>query len=124
MRNAIAVYECLPDYQPHRVRICSRRIGRARAARSVHAGHDRAGFTHARCTAYPPQVTPQVKALMDALVGQMSRAQLQQALGLSDRKNFSERYLKPALAAGVIEMTLPDTPNSRLQQYRLVAANC
>ena len=70
-----------------------------------------------------PQVTPQVIALMDALVGQMSRAQLQQALGLSDRKNFSERYLKPALAAGVIEMTLPDTPNSRLQQYRLVVAN-
>ena len=70
-----------------------------------------------------PQVTPQVKALLDVLVGQMSRVQLQQALGLADRKNFTERYLKPALTAGVIEMTRPDVPNSRLQKYRLVVTD-
>jgi hypothetical protein len=49
----------------------------------------------------------------------MAREALQSALGLSDRKSFRERYLKPALADGLIEMTLPDKPNSRLQQYRL-----
>jgi ATP-dependent DNA helicase RecG len=27
----------------------------------------------------------------------------------------------PALQRGLIEMTLPETPNSRLQQYRLTA---
>ena len=53
----------------------------------------------------------------------MSRVQLQQALGLADRKNFTERYLKPALTAGVIEMTRPDVPNSRLQKYRLVVTD-
>ena len=49
----------------------------------------------------------------------MGREALQSALGLSDRKSFRERYLKPALADGLIEMTIPDKPNSRLQQYRL-----
>ncbi len=41
-------------------------------------------------------------------------------LSLSDRKSFRERYLRPALQAGLIEMTLPDKPNSRLQKYRLI----
>lgn len=36
-----------------------------------------------------------------------------------DRKSFRERYLGPALADGLIEMTIPDKPNSRLQEYRL-----
>jgi len=49
----------------------------------------------------------------------MSRTEIQQQLGLSDRKSFRERYLKPALDAGVIEMTIPDKPNSRMQKYRL-----
>ena len=33
----------------------------------------------------------------------------------------NERYLKPALIAELIEMTLADKPNSRLQKYRLTA---
>ncbi len=49
----------------------------------------------------------------------MSRGVLQDALELQDRKSFRERYLKPALAEGLIEMTIPDKPNSRLQKYRL-----
>jgi len=66
-----------------------------------------------------PQVTPQVGELLAAIRGEMSRDALQAALGLSDRKSFRERYLKPALADGLIEMTIPDKPNSRLQKYRL-----
>lgn len=64
-----------------------------------------------------PQVAPQVGALLVALHGEMSREALQSALGLLDRKSFRERYLKPALAGGLIEMTIPDKPNSRLQKY-------
>jgi Fic family protein len=66
-----------------------------------------------------PQVTPQVERLLEVLVGDMSREDLQTALGLQDRKSFRERYLTPALAEGLIEMTLPGKPNSRLQKYRL-----
>jgi hypothetical protein len=64
-------------------------------------------------------VTPQVERLLEVLVGDMSREDLQTAIGLQDRKSFRERYLKPALAEGLIEMTLPGKPNSRLQKYRL-----
>ena len=66
-----------------------------------------------------PQVTPQVSELLAAIQGEMSREALQAALGLLDRKSFRERYLKPALAAGLIAMTIPGKPNSRLQKYRL-----
>lgn len=66
-----------------------------------------------------PQVTPQVGELLAAIQGEMGREALQSVLGLSDRKSFRERYLKPALVDGLVEMTIPDKPNSRLQKYRL-----
>ncbi|MBI5589722.1 MAG: Fic family protein [Deltaproteobacteria bacterium] len=66
-----------------------------------------------------PQVTPQVERLLDVLEGEKTREELQRAIGLKDRKSFRERYLKPALAEGWIEMTIPGKSNSRLQKYRL-----
>ncbi|PKG37650.1 hypothetical protein CXF74_17695 [Psychromonas sp. Urea-02u-13] len=53
--------------------------------------------------------------------GQFKREVLQALIGLKDKKSFSLRYLKPALNAGLIEMTIPDKPTSRLQQYRVTA---
>jgi hypothetical protein len=70
-----------------------------------------------------PQVAPQVERLLQTLVGDMSRDQLQKAIGLQDRKSFRELYLAPALAAGLIEMTIPEKLNSRLQKYRRVGAD-
>lgn len=67
----------------------------------------------------PPQVAPQVERLLEVLVGDMSREEIQHAVRLQDRKSFRELYLAPALSAGLIEMTIPDKPNSRLQNYRL-----
>lgn len=34
-------------------------------------------------------------------------------------ENFLKAYLLPAIEAGLVEMTLPDKPKSRLQKYRL-----
>jgi ATP-dependent DNA helicase RecG len=68
------------------------------------------------------QVGDQVARLLLAMTGTMTRDELQTALALEGRRNFSDRYLKPAVAAGLIEMTVPDKPNSRLQKYRLTPA--
>lgn len=45
--------------------------------------------------------------------------EIQKALNLADREHFREKYLKPALNAGFVEMTIPDKPNSSKQKYRL-----
>jgi ATP-dependent DNA helicase RecG len=67
-----------------------------------------------------PEVTPEVRLLQAmATTPNLPRRALQQALGLSDDEHFRKTYLLPALANGLIEMTLPDKPTSRLQQYRL-----
>jgi ATP-dependent DNA helicase RecG len=68
------------------------------------------------------QVTREVALLLGIVKGEMSRAALQRGLNLKGRENFENRYLRPALAAGLMEMTIPDKPNSRLQKYRLTEA--
>jgi hypothetical protein len=60
-----------------------------------------------------------VRRVILVLTDQKSRKQLQEALFLKARDNFENRYLKPAVEAGMIELTLPGKPNSRLQKYRL-----
>ena len=67
------------------------------------------------------QVTDQVEQLVVALTGEMSRAELQMALQLRHRRHFTTAYLKPALKAKLVEMTLPDKPNSQNQRYRRTA---
>jgi ATP-dependent DNA helicase RecG len=54
--------------------------------------------------------------------GPLAPSDLQTALGLKHRPTFRANYLRPALDAGLIEPTLPDKPNSRLQKYRLTPA--
>ncbi|WOD30577.1 hypothetical protein RYH70_08275 [Alloalcanivorax xenomutans] len=65
------------------------------------------------------QVTGQVAKLIAVLQVPMSRKEMMNTLGLRGRDNFEKLYLRPALSEGYIEYTLPDKPNSRLQQYRL-----
>lgn len=67
-----------------------------------------------------PVVTPEV-GLLRVLRGDMTRRELQDALGLRDDEHFRKAYLLPALAAGFVEMTIPDRPTSRAQRYRLTA---
>ena len=67
-----------------------------------------------------PEVTPGVR-LVQVLIGEMTRQQLQRALGLKDDDHFRKAHLQPALDAGLIEMTIPDKPRSSRQKYRLTA---
>lgn len=69
-----------------------------------------------------PEVTPQVVRLLAVLDKPMGREALMQALGLKDAKHFRQHYLKPAMAAGLVEMTQPDRPRSPTQQYRVTPA--
>ncbi len=47
---------------------------------------------------------------------------IQQQLQLKHRPTFRTNYLRPAMEQGLVEMTRPDKPQSRLQQYRLTEA--
>jgi len=78
--------------------------------------------THQVPTKYPasiPQVTPQVRELLNAFTAEHSRTELQNHLGLSDRENFRINYLVPAIENDFVELTIPDKPKSSKQQYRL-----
>ncbi len=65
------------------------------------------------------EVAGEVKKLLKTLTKPMSRTELQAQLQLKSQANFRERYLQPALTAGLIEMTIPDKPRSSKQKYRL-----
>ena len=68
------------------------------------------------------QASDQVKRLLDALrSGEATAADLMLRLGLAHRPTFRKNYLEPALAAGLIERTQPDSPRSPTQRYRLSA---
>ena len=86
------------------------------------AGADAGTGTGTKGTAQvTTEVTTQV-ALLQALTQPMARSELQATLRLKNSEHFRKAYLLPALAQGLVEMTLPEKPNSRLQQYRLTAA--
>jgi hypothetical protein len=51
----------------------------------------------------------------------MTREELQVAVWISNKKHFLIYYIKPGLGAGLVEMTIPDKPNSKNQKYRLTS---
>jgi hypothetical protein len=61
----------------------------------------------------------EVLNLIRVLNNELSRAEIQEILGLKDPKNFRENYLEPALAAGIVKMKYPDSPNHPKQRYLL-----
>ena len=69
-----------------------------------------------------PQATPQVVAVLTAALTPKERQELQDAVGLKDREHFRKTYLEPLVAAGWLEMSLPDKPTSPRQKYTTSAA--
>ena len=67
------------------------------------------------------QVTDQVARLLGVLRESASLKvnELMAQVGLAHKATFRANYLKPALVADLIEMTVPDSPNNPAQRYRL-----
>jgi hypothetical protein len=66
-----------------------------------------------------PQVTPQVNEVVKVLIGKKMRVEIQELLGLTDKRNFNDKYIIPALKSVLVEKTIPNIPKSRLQKFRL-----
>ena len=63
--------------------------------------------------------SPTLRLLLEKLGDEaLSAGELMQRLGLKNRAAFSRTYLKPALEQGLIQMTIPDKPNSSKQRYK------
>lgn len=66
------------------------------------------------------RLTDPVERLLTRLAdSERSSKELRSGLNMTHRHNFRENYIHPALEAGYIEMTIPEKPSSRMQQYRL-----
>ena len=66
------------------------------------------------------QVSDQVSKLLFTMSDSSYKAlELMEKLKLSHRPTFRKNYLTPTLKSGLIERTIPDKPNSKLQKYRL-----
>ncbi|MDD2634589.1 MAG: putative DNA binding domain-containing protein [Bacteroidales bacterium] len=65
------------------------------------------------------QVTMQVEELIKVFTGEHTRQELQDKLNLVNRDNFRKNYLQTAIDEDLIELTIPDKPNSSKQKYRL-----
>ena len=66
-------------------------------------------------------VSEEVAALLRVVQGEMARPALQVVMGLKNAEHFRKAYLVPAMESTCLEMTLPDTPRSTKQRYRLTA---
>jgi len=68
------------------------------------------------------QVSEQVRLLLSCLQqGPLGGREAMKCAGLNHRPTFLYDYLQPAIQAGFVEMTQPDSPKSPTQKYRLTA---
>jgi len=65
------------------------------------------------------EVTGEVMRLLSVMSGELERVEIEQALGPRHEERFRKACLNPASTSGGIEMTIPEKPESRLQEYRL-----
>ncbi len=62
---------------------------------------------------------PVDRVVFSLSTGALSPADIRHQVGIKHRPTFRKNYLHPALRQDFIEMTIPDKPTSRNQQYRL-----
>lgn len=65
------------------------------------------------------QVEPWIANVLESCESPLKSSEIQGIVGIQHRETFQRNYLDRLLEAGLIERTIPDKPNSRLQKYRL-----
>lgn len=65
------------------------------------------------------QVSEEVKRVLLVMNGEMKSSDLQAILQLKHRGYFKTNYLDPSIDEGFVEMTIPDSPKSPNQMYKL-----
>lgn len=68
-----------------------------------------------------PQDTPQamkINSILKFCIDGKTREEIQDKIQISDRKYFRTDLLNPLIKDGLIELTIPDKPNSPNQKYR------
>lgn len=81
--------------------------------------HDTPEVTTEVTTEVAPKVTTEVMNMLKVLNRDMTRNEIMAALGLKNEKHFRQHYQQAGIAAGLIEMTIPDKPKSSKQKYRI-----
>lgn len=69
-----------------------------------------------------PPLQPEQVTLLQKMFSDHATPELMSFVGRSNRSKFRDQVLAPLLARGLVEMTLPDKPNSSKQRYRLTTA--
>lgn len=59
----------------------------------------------------------EIKTILEACLLENSLTQIIALFNFSDRTKFKRKYINPLIAEGLLAMTVPDKPNSRLQKY-------
>jgi len=59
--------------------------------------------------------------LLDACRTAKARDELQVMAGIAHRAHFAGRYLRPLVALGWLELTIPNSPRSKEQRYKTTA---
>ena len=82
--------------------------------------HESKNFTHSEQVS--EQLSEQVKKILQACSTiPRSKSELLETAGLANAYLNYKRHILPLLESALIERTIPDKPNSRLQKYRLTA---
>lgn len=77
---------------------------------------------HTSTTQVPHKLSQNIKELISAIGNeQLSVKQMLETLGLKNRKNFLNLYLKPAITEGYITLLYPNSPHHPRQKYMLTA---
>lgn len=61
----------------------------------------------------------QVESLLKMMIKPVSASELRTQMNIVNASKFKKKYLDPLIEMGLVEMTRPEVPNSRLQQYVL-----